>query len=154
MNKRLDVLICGGGACISSHSHEFKKKLLEEIEKAGLSEEINLVETGCMGPCELGPVMVVYPDGSFYIKLKEEYAAEIVQEHFLEGPAAAEAPLAGPRGAQDRRAEKAGAVLRKAAEDRPLQLRQDRSGKRRRIHRPARLRGPGHGADPDDAANR
>ncbi len=85
MNKRLDVLICGGGACISSHSHEFKKKLQEEIEKAGLGEEINLVETGCMGPCELGPVMVVYPDGSFYIQLKEEYAAEIVQEHFLKG---------------------------------------------------------------------
>ncbi|HEX7503417.1 MAG TPA: (2Fe-2S) ferredoxin domain-containing protein, partial [Acidobacteriota bacterium] len=85
MNKRLDVLICGGGACISSHSHEFKKKLLEAIEKNGLGGEINLVETGCMGPCELGPVMVVYPDGSFYIKLKEEYAEEIVQEHFLKG---------------------------------------------------------------------
>jgi NADH-quinone oxidoreductase subunit F len=85
MNKRLDVLICGGGACISSHSHEFKKKLLEEIEKSGLSEEINVVETGCMGPCELGPVMVVYPDGSFYIKLKEENVEEIVREHFLKG---------------------------------------------------------------------
>jgi len=85
MNKRLDVLICGGGACISSHSHEFRKKLQEEIEKAGLGEEINLVETGCMGPCELGPVMVVYPDGSFYIKLKEESAERIVQEHFLKG---------------------------------------------------------------------
>jgi NADH-quinone oxidoreductase subunit F len=85
MNKRLDVLICGGGACISSHSHEFKKKLQEEIEKAGLTEEINLVETGCMGPCELGPVMVVYPDGSFYIQLKAERAARVVQEHFLKG---------------------------------------------------------------------
>jgi NADH-quinone oxidoreductase subunit F len=85
MNKRLDVLICGGGACISSHSHEFKKKLQEEIDQAGLAEEINLVETGCMGPCELGPVMVVYPDGSFYIQLKEEHAARIVQEHFMKG---------------------------------------------------------------------
>jgi NADH-quinone oxidoreductase subunit F len=85
MNKRLDVLICGGGACISSHSHELKKKLIEEIEKNGLSAEINLVETGCMGPCELGPVMVVYPDGSFYIKLDEKNAVEIVQEHFLKG---------------------------------------------------------------------
>ena len=85
MNKRLDVLICGGGACISSHSHELKKKLLEEIEKNGLSEEVNVVETGCMGPCELGPVMVVYPEGSFYINLKEENAEEIVREHFLKG---------------------------------------------------------------------
>ncbi len=85
MNKRLDVLICGGGACISSHSHEFKKKLLEGIEKKGLTEEVTLVETGCMGPCELGPMMVVYPDGSFYIKLKDENVDEIIEEHFLKG---------------------------------------------------------------------
>ncbi|HAP43609.1 MAG: hydrogenase [Spirochaetes bacterium GWD1_61_31] len=85
MNKRLDVLICGGGACISSHSHELKKSLLRAIEDKGLTEEINVVETGCMGPCELGPVMVVYPDGSFYINLKEEDAPRIVEEHFLKG---------------------------------------------------------------------
>ena len=131
MNKRLDVLICGGGACISSHSHEFKKKLLEEIEKNGLGEEINVVETGCMGPCELGPVMVVYPDGSFYIKLKEENAEEIVEEHFLKGRPVQKLSLAGARGAQDRRAEEADAVLREAAEDRPVQLRPDRPGERR-----------------------
>jgi NADH-quinone oxidoreductase subunit F len=85
MNKRLDVLICGGGACISSHSHELKKKLLEGIEKKGLAAEVTLVETGCMGPCELGPMMVVYPDGSFYIKLKDENIDEIIEEHFLKG---------------------------------------------------------------------
>ena len=85
MNKRLDVLICGGGACISSQSHEFKKHLLDAIEAHGLTNEINVVETGCMGPCELGPVMVVYPDGSFYIRLKEKDAARVVEEHFLKG---------------------------------------------------------------------
>ncbi len=85
MAKRLDVLVCGGGACISSHSHEIKDKLIKVIEEKGLSDEINVVETGCMGPCELGPVMVVYPDGSFYIKLKEEDIEELVEEHFLKG---------------------------------------------------------------------
>ncbi len=85
MAKRLDVLVCGGGACISSHSHELKEKLIEVIDKKGLTDEINIVETGCMGPCELGPVMVVYPDGSFYIQLKDEYVEEIVEEHFLKG---------------------------------------------------------------------
>ncbi|MCX5916560.1 MAG: (2Fe-2S) ferredoxin domain-containing protein, partial [Deltaproteobacteria bacterium] len=63
MRARLDILICGGGACISSHSREFKDKLSLEIQDKGLQDEINLVETGCMGPCQLGPVMVVYPDG-------------------------------------------------------------------------------------------
>lgn len=85
MNKRLEVLICGGGACITSHSREFKKKLMEEINRKGLTDEINLIETGCMGPCQLGPLMVTYPDGSFYINLKEEHAPLIVEEHFLKG---------------------------------------------------------------------
>ena len=85
MRPRLDILICGGGACISSHSREFKNKLTEEINEKGLPEEVNLIETGCMGPCQLGPVMVVYPDGSFYINLKEEHAEQIVLEHFLKG---------------------------------------------------------------------
>jgi len=85
MKKRLDVLICGGGACISSHSHDVKAKLSALIEAKGLKDEINVVETGCMGPCELGPVMVVYPDGSFYIKLNEDSVERIVEEHFLKG---------------------------------------------------------------------
>jgi len=50
-----------------------------------LTDEISLVETGCMGPCQFGPMMVTYPDGSFYINLKEEHAAQIVEEHFLKG---------------------------------------------------------------------
>ncbi len=83
--KRLDVLICGGGACISSHSRDFKDALSKVIQAKGLEDEINLIETGCMGPCELGPVMVVYPEGSFYIKLKEAHAERIVEEHFLKG---------------------------------------------------------------------
>ncbi|MBP1718979.1 MAG: dehydrogenase (quinone), partial [Deltaproteobacteria bacterium] len=85
MRKRLDVLICGGGACISSHSHEFKDRLVEQIAAKELTDEISLVETGCMGPCQFGPMMVTYPDGSFYINLKEEHAAQIVEEHFLKG---------------------------------------------------------------------
>jgi len=85
MKKRLDVLICGGAACIASHSHDFKARLIEVVKDKGLDEEINIIETGCMGPCELGPVMVVYPDGAFYIRLKPEHAEPIVEEHFLKG---------------------------------------------------------------------
>ncbi|HDP95311.1 MAG TPA: NADH-quinone oxidoreductase subunit NuoF [Candidatus Aminicenantes bacterium] len=85
MKKRLDVLICGGAACIASHSHDFKNRLIKVVKAHELEEEINIIETGCMGPCELGPVMVVYPDGAFYIRLKPEYAERIVEEHFLKG---------------------------------------------------------------------
>lgn len=83
--KRIDLLICGGAACLSSHSQELKAKLTQVIDANGLTDEINIVETGCMGPCELGPVMVVYPDGIFYIQLTEGDVEHIVEEHFLKG---------------------------------------------------------------------
>lgn len=85
MRKRLDVLVCGGAACIACHSLELKKKLQKVINERGLQKEINVVETGCMGPCELGPVMVVYPDGVFYIKVQNSDVEELVEEHFLKG---------------------------------------------------------------------
>jgi len=85
MPKRLDVLVCSGAACISNNSQLIRKKLEEVIAKEGLQEEVAIIETGCMGPCELGPVMLVYPDGTFYIRLKEEDVEEIVREHFLKG---------------------------------------------------------------------
>jgi len=85
MPKRLDVLICSGAACISNNSQLIRKKLEEVLAREGLQEEVAIIETGCMGPCELGPVMLVYPDGTFYIRLKEEDVEEIVREHFLKG---------------------------------------------------------------------
>jgi NADH-quinone oxidoreductase subunit F len=85
MAKRLDVLVCSGAACISSRSEEIRKKLKEEIENKNLAEEVNIIETGCMGPCQLGPVMIVYPDGTFYIKLSKDDIPKIVEEHFLKG---------------------------------------------------------------------
>jgi len=51
----------------------------------GLDQEIQLVETGCVGPCELGPVLIVYPEGTFYVRVKAKDAEEIVTEHFLKG---------------------------------------------------------------------
>lgn len=85
MNRRLDVLVCSGAACVSSHSAQVRAALEREIARQGLEHEIRLVETGCMGPCELGPVLLIYPDGAFYVRVQPDDAAEIVQEHFLKG---------------------------------------------------------------------
>ena len=63
---RSHVLICGGTGCTSSGSDQVAKVLENELEKAGLSEEVKVVKTGCFGLCALGPIMVVYPEGSFY----------------------------------------------------------------------------------------
>ena len=61
------------------------EKLEEEIEKNGLADEVKVVRTGCFGLCALGPVMIVYPEGTFYSMVKVEDIPEIVEEHLLKG---------------------------------------------------------------------
>ncbi|MCX7796855.1 MAG: NAD(P)H-dependent oxidoreductase subunit E, partial [bacterium] len=82
---RANVLICAGSACVSSRAYEFKESLLNALEEAGIREEVNVVDTGCVGTCDLGPVAIVYPDGVFYVRLKPEDAVTIVNEHLLKG---------------------------------------------------------------------
>ncbi len=82
---RSHVLVCGGTGCTSSGSQQIQSLLKEEIEKAGLSKEVAVVQTGCHGLCALGPIMIVYPEGTFYSTVKPEYIPEIVQEHLVKG---------------------------------------------------------------------
>ena len=82
---RSQVLICGGTGCTSSGSDKIAKRLQEEIDKNGLTDEVMVVRTGCFGLCALGPIMIVYPEGTFYSMIKEEDIAEIVSEHLLKG---------------------------------------------------------------------
>ena len=82
---RSQVLICGGTGWTSSGSVKMAKRLQEEIDKNGLTDEVMVVRTGCFGLCALGPIMIVYPEGTFYSMVKEEDIAEIVSEHLLKG---------------------------------------------------------------------
>ncbi|MEE1280306.1 MAG: NADH-quinone oxidoreductase subunit NuoF [Oscillospiraceae bacterium] len=82
---RAHVLICGGTGCTSSGSVDIQKAFAENIEKNGLSEEVKVVQTGCFGLCALGPVVIVYPDGTFYSRVTAEDVKEIVEEHLLKG---------------------------------------------------------------------
>ena len=82
---RSNVLVCGGTGCTSSNSLKIVEKLKEEIKAKGLEKEVNVITTGCFGLCALGPIMVVYPEGSFYSMVKVEDIPEIVEEHLLKG---------------------------------------------------------------------
>lgn len=82
---RSQVLICGGTGCTSSGSDKIAKRLQEEIDKNGLTDEVKVVRTGCFGLCALGPILIVYPEGTFYSMVKEDDIAEIVSEHLLKG---------------------------------------------------------------------
>ena len=82
---RSHVLVCAGAGCISSDCKTVQAAMLDNIDKYGLGQEVKLVETGCMGPCDLGPVLVVYPEGVFYRRVTPEGAARVVEEHLLKG---------------------------------------------------------------------
>lgn len=82
---RTDVLVCGGTGCTSSNSEKIIEKLNEEIARLGLQDEVNVIRTGCFGLCALGPIMIVYPEGSFYSMVKVEDIPEIAEEHLLKG---------------------------------------------------------------------
>ena len=82
---RSHVLVCGGTGCTSSGSQKIMERLKKELEKQGLTDEVAVIQTGCHGLCALGPIMIVYPDASFYSMVKEEDIPEIVSEHLLKG---------------------------------------------------------------------
>ena len=82
---RSHVLVCGGTGCTSSHSAEIIEKLESEIAAKGLQDEIKVIKTGCFGLCALGPIMIVYPEGSFYSEVTVDDIPEIVEEHLLKG---------------------------------------------------------------------
>ena len=82
---RSHVLVCGGTGCTSSGSQRIRDRLEKEIAAHGLSEEVGVVKTGCFGLCALGPIMIVYPEGTFYSMVQEEDIPEIVSEHLLKG---------------------------------------------------------------------
>ena len=76
---RSQVLICGGTGCTSSGSMTIQTEFEKALEKYNLTEEIKLVRTGCFGLCALGPVVIIYPDGTFYSRVSPEDVDEIVE---------------------------------------------------------------------------
>ena len=82
---RAHVLVCGGTGCTASGSGDLLKRFEEKRKEHGLEKEIKMVRTGCFGLCEAGPVVIVYPEGTFYSRVKTEDVDEIVSEHLLKG---------------------------------------------------------------------
>lgn len=82
---RKHVLICGGTGCTSSGSHKIREALEAELAEKGISDEIKVVTTGCFGLCALGPIVIVYPEGTFYSRVAPENMKEIVESHLIGG---------------------------------------------------------------------
>ncbi|MGI6704186.1 MAG: NADH-quinone oxidoreductase subunit NuoF [Clostridia bacterium] len=82
---RSHVLVCGGTGCTSSGSPKVIEAFHKHLKDKGIDNEVKVVQTGCHGLCELGPVIIVYPEGVFYSRVQEEDVEEIVSEHLLKG---------------------------------------------------------------------
>ncbi|OPX83735.1 MAG: NADP-reducing hydrogenase subunit HndC [Pelotomaculum sp. PtaB.Bin104] len=82
---RAHVLVCTGSTCVESGCREIKEALAKGIREHHLENEVQLIETGCMGLCDLGPRLIIYPEGVAYCRVQPEDAAEVVSEHLLKG---------------------------------------------------------------------
>ena len=81
MIERAHVLICSGSNCISRGSKSLRQEFEDNLGRLGIRDEIKLVNTGCVGLCEQGPFVIVYPEGVFYGKVQLSDVEEIVSEH-------------------------------------------------------------------------
>lgn len=82
---RAHVLICAGTGCISSGSKLVQAAFEEELAQLGLDKEVKVVETGCHGFCEMGPLVIIYPEGVFYVRVQETDVKDIVEQHLYKG---------------------------------------------------------------------
>lgn len=83
--KQMHILVCGGTGCTSSLSNKIAENLKNIIAEKGLSEDVQVILTGCFGFCEKGPIVKIMPDNTFYTEVKPEDAQEIVEEHIIGG---------------------------------------------------------------------
>ncbi len=81
----MHILVCGGTGCISAQSNEIVEQLKFHINAANMSEEVQVLKTGCFGFCEKGPVVKILPDNTFYVQVTPEDAEELVKEHIVKG---------------------------------------------------------------------
>ena len=82
---RSQIFVCGGAGCFSSGCHAVQDALASELKKHRLDQEVEMVVTSCMGPCDLGPVILIHPDGTFYQRVTALDVPELVEEHFVKG---------------------------------------------------------------------
>ena len=82
---RSHILICGGTGCTSSGAAEVTEAFKKTITEKGLADEVLVVPTGCHGMCEMGPIVVVYPEGTFYCRVQKTDVPELVEEHIYKG---------------------------------------------------------------------
>jgi len=78
------ITLCSGSACNASGSIEVAAAIEEEIQKQGLSADVDIRRTGCHGFCERGPIVVIHPEEICYFNIVPKDVPEIVSETIQE----------------------------------------------------------------------
>ena len=130
------IMVCGGQGCISSKCGEVVDSLKAALQKNNLTDkDVKIILTGCLGPCDMGPVMILYPDATFYRKVKPKDAEAIVEEHILKGRPRTAAALQGPRRQRDHAELQRHRSFQETVEDRSPQQQLHRSALHRGLRR-------------------
>ena len=79
------VFVCAGGGCIASGSMKVKDAFVKQLLSNNLNEKLSVMETGCLGPCAIGPVVVIGKDDTFYQKVRPQDVKEIIDKHLIGG---------------------------------------------------------------------
>lgn len=82
---KYNILVCGGAGCVSSNCAEVENAFKKQLADQGIADKVNVIQTGCMGICAIGPVALILPDRVFYTKLNPEKVYDIVKEHIVNG---------------------------------------------------------------------
>lgn len=75
------VLVCGGTGCNSSGAVEIQQRFATELQAKGMEQKVKIVQTGCHGFCENGPLVTIYPGEIFYCRVQTDDVPEIVESH-------------------------------------------------------------------------
>ena len=73
-----EIRICAGTACHASGRVALKKAVDAALAEKGLAGKVHVIETGCHGFCEQGPIMVLRPQGIFYPRVQAKDVPEII----------------------------------------------------------------------------
>ncbi len=83
MKEKKKILVCGGTGCLSAKGEEIVENLRNSIKEHGLKNDVEVIQTGCFGFCEKGPIVKIMPENTFYIEVKPEDAERIVVEDII-----------------------------------------------------------------------
>ncbi|MGL4804579.1 MAG: NADH-ubiquinone oxidoreductase-F iron-sulfur binding region domain-containing protein [Cetobacterium sp.] len=83
MKEKKKILVCGGTGCLSAKGEQIVENLRSSIKEHGLKNDVEVIQTGCFGFCEKGPIVKIMPENTFYIEVKPEDAERIVVEDII-----------------------------------------------------------------------